>query len=191
MHPGDEVAVALWRRLDTAGHDAARLSRTTQGWVLQGTAAFRDESGPAGIRYEVVLDGGWATLRGRVQGFIAGQEFDDVITRAGGVWTFNGQKVPGLEHLVDLDFGFTPATNLQQLRRVPIAIGQAADIPVAWVDAGGRTLVEMRQRYERIAERTYRYRSSTTGYHGVLELAPNGFAARYPTLWEIVESRSV
>jgi hypothetical protein len=47
--------------------------------------------------------------------------------------------------------------------------------------------VELQQRYERVAERGYRYRSTTTGYEGLLELAPNGFAARYPELWEMVE----
>lgn len=185
MHAKDEeIAVALWRRLDTPGHDAARLSPVADGWFLQGTTVYRDEAGPAGIRYEVLLDRGWATVRGRVRGFLGGREIDDVITRQGGRWIFNGRAVHGLDHLVDLDFGFTPATNLQQLRRVPIAIGAAVDIPVAWIDAGGDTLTEMQQRYERIAERSYRYRSTTTGYEGVLELAPSGFAQKYPGLWE-------
>jgi hypothetical protein len=186
MHPHDEIAMALWRRLDTPGHDAARLCPAPDGWILRGTTVYREEAGPASIHYEVLLDRSWMTLRGRVQGFMAGQEIDDVVTREGGAWSFNGRKVPGLDHLVDLDFGFTPATNLQQLRRVPIAIGAAADIPVAWVDAGGHTLVELLQRYERIGECTYQYTSPTTGYEGLLELAPNGFAAKYPPLWELI-----
>lgn len=186
MQQQDDDALALWRRLDTPGHDAARLSRTPRGWLLQGSAVWRDDAGAAALRYELMLDGGWATVRALVKGFIGDREIDDVITREAGGWSFNGYRVPGLEGLVDLDFGFTPATNLQQLRRVPIAIGGAADIPVAWVDAGGNTLVELQQSYERVAERSYRYCSTTTGYEGLLELAPNGFAARYPELWEIV-----
>lgn len=186
MQANGNIAMALWRRLDTPGHDAARLSRTRQGWVLQGNAVWRDDAGPAAIRYELILEDGWATVSARLQGFLDGREIDDEITRDGGAWSFNGRAVPGLERLVDLDLGFTPATNLQQLRRVPIAVGAAADIPVAWVDAGGHTLIELQQRYERIAERTYHYQSPTTGYEGLLELAPNGFAARYPELWEMV-----
>jgi uncharacterized protein len=190
MQAADDCAVALWRRLDVPGHDAARLSRTPRGWSLQGSAVWRDDGGAAALRYELALGLDWSTEGARVRGFLGDREIDDVITREGGMWSFNGRKVPGLEHLVDLDFGFTPATNLQQLRRVPIAIGEAADIPVAWVDAGGRGLMELQQRYERLAERSYRYRSATTGYEGLLELAPNGFAARYPALWEMLESRS-
>ena len=178
--------MALWRRLDTPGHDAARLSRTPQGWFLQGCAVWRDDAGPAALRYELILERDWSTARARVHGFLGGREIDDVITRQDAGWSFNGHRVPGLEGLADLDFGFTPATNLQQLRRVPIAVGAGADIPVAWVDAGGHTLVELQQRYERISDRTYRYVSSTTGYEGQLELAPNGFAAVYPALWEMV-----
>lgn len=180
------MEMALWRRLDTPGHDAARLLRVEGGWLLQGVTVYREAAGPVGLHYEVSLDRNWATLRARAHGFIAGREIDDVITREGGAWAFNGRKVSGLDHLVDLDFGFTPATNLQQLRRVPIAIGAAADIPVAWVDAGGNTLVELRQRYERVGERMYLYTSVTTGYEGLLELAPNGFAATYPSLWALV-----
>jgi hypothetical protein len=186
MQGHNDTAVALWRRLDTPGHDAARLSRAPQGWLLQGSAAWRDDGGPAALRSELILAPGWSTVRARVQGFVGGRVIDDVIAREGNGWSFNGRRVPGLERLADLDFGFTPATNLQQLRRVPIAVGGAADIPVAWVDAGGNTLVELQQRYERIGDRTYRYRSSTTGYEGLLALAPNGFAARYPGLWEMV-----
>jgi hypothetical protein len=49
------------------------------------------------------------------------------------VWILNGSAVPGLDRFVDLDLGFTPVTNLQQLRRVPIAENESAQVPVAWL----------------------------------------------------------
>ena len=35
-----------------------------------------------------------------------------------GDWKLNDVPVPELAHCVDLDLGFTPATNLMQLRRL-------------------------------------------------------------------------
>ena len=45
---------------------------------------------------------------------------------AAGVWTLDGAAVSGLEACVDLDLGFTPATNLLQIRRLALALGSIA-----------------------------------------------------------------
>jgi hypothetical protein len=96
----------------------------------------------------------------------------------------NGAAVPGLEAYVDLDLGFTPATNLTQLRRVALAPGESAEVPVAWIDAPDGVLQALPQRYERRSATTYWYESPTAGYAELLELAPGGFVRRYPGLWE-------
>ena len=97
--PERMIATALWRRLDTLGHDAARLARVASGW------------------------------------------------------------------------------------RLDLAIGQAADCPVVWLDAGEAAASELAQRYERIAPRRYRYQSPSARYDAVLEVMDNGFVRRYPGLW--------
>jgi hypothetical protein len=89
-----------------------------------------------------------------------------------------------LESCVDLDFGFTPATNLLQLQRVALAVGQVADVPVAWLDVSAGTLTVLPQRYERRSATTYWYESPSANYEGLLEVAPTGFIRRYPGLWE-------
>ena len=176
-------AFAIWRRLDTPGHDAALLTRSDTGWSLRGTAVFKHPAGPACIDYSVDLDAGWKTRRGTVRGFLADRELDHVISREAGGWRLDGALIEGLEHLWDLDYGFTPATNLQQLRRVAIVSGQAVDLPVAWFDIDATTLTELPQRYERRGETTYWYVAPTVPYEGLLELSADGFAANYPRLW--------
>jgi hypothetical protein len=178
-------AQAIWRRLDTPGHDAASLIRNGEGWSLRGMAVFKHQQGPAAIDYSVDIDVSWRTIRGRVKGFLANRAFNHAISREPGGWHLDGALVEGLGHLLDLDYGFTPATNLQQLRRVAVMPGQAADLPVAWFDIGATTLTELRQRYERRGVTTYWYRAPTVPYEGLLELAPNGFARSYPQLWEM------
>ena len=175
---------ALWRRLDTPGHDAALLTPASFGWSLQGTAVFRHNGGPACLKYAVELNADWSTRRGHVDGFMSDRKIAALIERQAGGWTLNGAYVPGLEHLVDLDFAFTPATNLQQLRRVAIRVGEAVEFPVAWLNEDATALTELPQRYERRLETTYWYEAPTVPYEAALELSPNGFVATYPSLWQ-------
>ena len=106
------------------------------------------------------------------------------MVRRDGVWALNGAVVPGLDRLVDLDLGFTPATNLLPLRRVPIADGETVELPAAWLDIDAGTLTELAQTYQRRGERAYWYEAPRFGYQALLEFAPDGFVRRYPNLWE-------
>jgi uncharacterized protein len=175
----------LWRRLDVPGHDACRLEETAGGWRLAGVTVFLHEGAPAQLAYEVASDRAWRSREGHVRGWLGGKAVGVSVSRSpGGVWMLDGAPVPGLEGCEDLDFGFTPATNLFQLRRLALAPGQARDCPVAWLDDAARTLTFLPQRYERRSELTYWYESPTSDYAGLLELTPAGFARVYPGLWQ-------
>ncbi len=178
------IASILWRRLDTPGHDACRLERKDTGWRLEGTAVFRHESGPAWLTYHVVCDCAWHAQQGHVLGWLGADALEFRIVRTStGVWTLNGAVVAAVGNCVDLDFGFTPATNLPQLRRLALEVGQAADAPAAWLDVAG-ALTLLPQRYERRTEATYWYEAPSVAYAALLEVAPTGFIRRYPGLWE-------
>jgi hypothetical protein len=174
----------LWRRIDIPGHDACRLEQKGDGWSLEGAAVFLHGDGPAHLFYAVQCDAAWRTMSGRVQGFIGARAIDFIVVRDGAGWTLNGVSVAGAKHLLDLDLGFTPATNLQQLRRVSIAEGETVQLPVAWLDVDAGTLTELPQIYERRGRDAFWYQAPSVGYEGLLELAPNGFVRSYPGLWE-------
>ena len=177
------IETALWRRLDTPGHDAARIATAADGRRLEGTAVFRHEDGPAAISYRLDLAPDWSTRRGLLRGFAGAKAVEHEILRGPDGWTLDGVAQPALGHLLDLDLGFTPATNLQQLRRVPLEIGQEADIRVVWFDVAAERLVELPQYYRRLDEYRYSYRGFS--YQGVLQMAPSGFVRLYPDLWEM------
>ena len=140
---------------------------------------------PSRLVYQVACDREWRTERGEVRGWLGEQSVEIRIARTSeGVWTLDGAIVPDLENCVDLDFGFTPATNLLQLRRIALAEGQAADVPVAWLDVAAGTLQVLKQRYERRTAATYWYEAPRFDYAGLLEVDPSGFIRRYPGLWE-------
>ncbi len=177
--------MALWRRLDAPGHDACRLEETGGGWRLSGAAVFLHETGPACLAYQVECDRGWLTQEGAVRGWVGSRVLDlRAARRPGGVWTLSGQTVSGLDGCVDLDLGFTPATNLLQLRRIELQVGQAAHVPVAWLDVPAGTLEVIHQRYERRADELYWYEAARFGYAALLEVSAVGFVRKYPHLWE-------
>jgi hypothetical protein len=179
------IDTILWRRIDTPGHDACRLESGNDGWQLEGTAVFLHEGVPAHLAYHVLCDLGWRTRQGQVHGWFGANSVDFSVTRAvDGDWTMSGAVVPGLGDCLDLDFSFTPATNLLQLRRLSMVQGQAVSHPVAWLDVFAGTLEILNQSYERRSEAAYWYEAAKFDYAAVLEVTPTGFIHSYPGLWE-------
>lgn len=179
------IASILWRRVDVPGHDACLLEQARDGWRLDGAAVFRQEESPAQLRYRIEVNDAWQAREGSVRGWIGAQVVDLVIRRSvDGLWSINGELVTGLGRCVDLDLGFTPATNLFHLRRIALAEGQAAAVPAAWLDANAGTLDVLHQRYERLNADTYMYEAPRFDYAARLEVSSVGFVQRYPGLWE-------
>lgn len=178
------IAAARWRRLDVRGEDEARVV-DDGGLRLDGAAAFAHQDGEARLRYLLEFDSQWRTVRARIAGTIMDTEVTVLIERNELGWRMNGEDVGGLSNLVDLDLGFTPATNYQQLRRMNLDVGQSSDCFVAWWDVGAATLVELKQHYRRVTEFAYEYAAPSVGYEATLRVAANGFVAEYPELWEM------
>ncbi|MBI4774412.1 MAG: putative glycolipid-binding domain-containing protein [Deltaproteobacteria bacterium] len=185
-----EIDAILWRRLDTAGHDACRLVTDDGARRLEGAAVFEYEGVPAYFAYDVDCDEEWRTREGFIRGWLGARRFDFRIARTqDAVWTLNGRVVPGLDGCVDLDLEFTPATNLFQLRRIALEVGQAADLAVAWLDVHVGAFDVLQQRYERRGAEVYWYEAPRFGYFALLQVSAVGFVERYPNLWE-AEARS-
>lgn len=179
----------IWRRVDEPGHDVAQLRRIDRGWLLSGAAVYLAEAGPARLDYTVQLADDWTTTSGTVRGFVGAQAVDVTIRRDENGWTFNGQPQPAVRSMLDLDYGFTPATNLPQIRRMKLEVGGKADCPVAWLVAGGSSLVVLPQTYHRVSDAEYAYESPSVPYRATLRIADGGFAEDYPDGW-VLESRA-
>ena len=173
-------------RLDRPGRDAAMLQPSDGGWLLRGAAAFDHDTGWAAVAYQVEVDDRWRSKRGVVSGFLGDKTIAHEIRRDDVGWRLNGRVIEGLEHLVDLDYGFTPATNVLQLWRIALEPGQRADVPVVWFDLDSASLIELPQSYERRSEASYWYEAPSVPYRALLRIAPNGFVRSYPGLWRLV-----
>ncbi|MGX8011797.1 putative glycolipid-binding domain-containing protein [Mesorhizobium sp. ORM8.1] len=177
-------ASIFWRRLDLEGHDACLLYPTDGGWRLEGHALFLQEGQPCSLAYAVDCDAGWRTRSARVDGFLGAQILRYEIERLGdGQWMLNGAEQAAVAGLVDVDLGFTPATNLLAIRRSDLGIGTATPAPAAYLAFPELKLMRLDQTYQRLDEQRYAYAAPTFGYDAVLEVSAHGFVLDYPGLW--------
>jgi uncharacterized protein len=180
---GDIGAVALWRRVDRAGHEAARLISVDGIWRLGGTSIFPHEGRPCCLRYEVACDAAWRTLSASVDGWAGNRRIALAIESRDGRWRLDGAEIEAVAGCVDVDLNFSPSTNLLPIRRLGLAVGQEAEVRAAWLRFPGFTLEPLAQRYRRIDEYTYQYESST-GFGAELIVDEAGLVVDYPGFCE-------
>ena len=112
-----------------------------------------------------------------MRGFVGTREIDVRIDVDGERWLLNGVEVDAVRGCVDVDFNFSPSTNLLPIRRG--AIG--TNVVAAWLRFPSFALEPLAQTYERLGERTYRY-SSATGFTAEIEVDEEGLPTHYPGL---------
>jgi uncharacterized protein len=176
----------LWRRLDRAGHEFARVLAHGTDWHLSGTAVFVHEQQPCRLDYLVVCDRGWQTRSGRVIGWIGDARIEiDIAVDSARRWRLNGKLTLAVEGCIDLDLNFSPSTNLLPIRRLNLAIGHEAPVRAAWLRFPSFTLELLDQRYRRTTRTTYRYESGGGSFVADLEVNPDGLVTRYPGFCEV------
>lgn len=158
------------------------MRRSASGWRIEGRAVFFDGA-PVGLDYSVDVDEAWLPASGTVDGFRDGVALVRTITRSNGRWLLGEAPVDALDDCPDLDFGFTPATNLIAVKRLKLKVGEAARTSSAWFDYATNTLGRLDQSYERLGDATFRYRAPAFGYDAILRVGADGFVDEYPALW--------
>ena len=177
----------LWRRLHGAGSDACRCLDAGHGWLIEGAAAFEEDGVVAALSYHVRTGTDWATRTARITGFAGARAIDIAIhSLPAGGFTVNGAVVAGVAGLPDVDLGFTPATNLNAIRRLDLTVGEETETTAAWLDTQDWQVKPLRQMYRRIAADRFAYASLAHDYEAELETDEFGFVTRYPGLWQAI-----
>ena len=182
------TAAFFWQKLNHPGHDSCRLFKLSNGWRLSGASVFREEERPCHFHYEVLTDAIWRTRRASVAGYIGNRAVVLRIATAGNHWKMGGEALNGTTECVDVDLGFTPATNLIALRRLSLKIGQRAEAPAAYLSFPKMRLVKLPQIYHRVSRTEYEYEAPTVGYAGTLQVATSGAIVHYSGLFELLTS---
>ena len=176
-----------WRRLDVPGREEARIEQTAGGWRLTGQLETDEAGMRAQLIYVIECEADWRTRRTVVTGSAAGAPIRFEFAADGeGQWTLNGAALPAVEGALDIDLGFTPATNLLPIRRLDLAVGERANVLTAWVRFPELRVEALEQSYEREADRVFRYEASVDGepFQARLDTDEFGRVLLYEGLWE-------
>jgi uncharacterized protein len=180
-----------WRRLDVPGREDARIVRTAARWRLTGEIEADEAGVRAQLSYVIECERDWRTRRAAMTGSASGAPVRFEFAADGhGHWMLNGAPLPLVDGALDIDLGFTPATNLLPIRRLDLAVGQRADVRTAWVRFPELAVEVLEQSYERQAARVFRYEAMVDGerFQARLDTDEFGRVLLYEGLWEALSA---
>ena len=176
-----------WRRTDVPGREDARVERMRAGWRLTGALEAEEAGVDARLHYVIDCDERWRTRAALIEGTASGRDIRFALAANGdGAWSCDGESLPGLAGALDVDLGFTPATNTLPIRRLALAVGETRPVRSAWLRFPELRLEPLEQTYTREAERVFRYHAIVDGEPFIARLDTDAFGRvmRYEGLWQ-------
>ncbi|MDB5103648.1 MAG: hypothetical protein JWP91_1337 [Fibrobacteres bacterium] len=174
----------MWQRLDSPGHEWARLTGPDTAPVLRGTAVFLEGAIPVRLDYKILCNSRWETQSAVVLGWMGDRKIKLYIGKTSDTgWHMDGRSAPLVQGCIDLDLAFSPATNLLSIRRLGLEIGQEAEARSAWLTFPELELRPLGQRIRRLSGHRYAYEADI-GFSTELVVDDDGFVVDYPPLWK-------
>jgi len=158
-------------------HETLTIVWENEAWTASGVV------GREQVHYILRISPTW-----HVRQFLLFRDMEDpdlwLGTDGSGRWgEMNGAHRPELDGCVDLDLPCTPFTNTLPIRRLPLHIGDSADITVAYIDVETLDVQPDHQRYTRLDTRRWRFEQLETGWTQEFEVDQFGLIRDYPTLF--------
>ena len=151
----------VWRRLDLAGHEYARVFSEDSKRFLEGAAIFVFDEKFCRLDYTIECDENRATLNAKVSGFVGDEKIEiEIAADSNGIWKMNGEEISVVQNCTDVDLNFSPVTNTLPIRRLKLQIGEKARVRAAWLKFPSFALEPLEQTYERTSENEYHYESA-------------------------------
>lgn len=177
----------MWRRIDVDGMDACSFGLSDDGYLISGTALYQDGIEPSRFEYRVYCNSDWSSQSAWVGGWVGSQDKEASVSRdLEGNWSIGGEEISGVTGLLDIDLGFTPATNTNAIRRLALGVGEEVETTAVWLDVEAWCFKPLQQVYRRLSETEFTYSSPSHGYAANLVVDDFGIVRRYPQLWTLV-----
>jgi hypothetical protein len=153
------------------------------GRRAEGHVVALDGGEPWSLRYEVFADAGWRTRRVELLA-LAGNGARRMLLEADGRggWEVDGSRVTELHGCLDVDLGATVFTNTLPIRRLHLAVGEAADVAAVWVAPRLDEVEVLAQRYQRVDALRYAYSVPASGFEAELAVDGQGLVVTYSGL---------
>lgn len=178
----------IWSRLDELGMEHLHLTEgqygfTANGLILavKGNVAYR-------IGYTIHCDTSWHVREVRVE--VLNSSIPPIHLKADGKghWrTSTGERVTALDGCIDVDISATPFTNTVAMKRLGLAVGEVAEITVAYIKVPEMQITSVKQRYTFIESNDdgehYQYAGYPSGYQAELVVDRDKLVIAYPDLF--------
>lgn len=179
----------FWQTLLWPGMERNTLGRMENDQnLIQGTAIVLSGTTPYEFRYRIETDLEWQTRRVQIN-VVSVVSNEDVVSELvieaddSRRWRVNNRAMPDLDGCVDIDLGFSPATNLLPIERLGLSDGETTPVRAAWLRFPELILEPLEQHYTRLNGITYRY-ESMAGRPRLIELDEDGMIVSYEGGWE-------
>ncbi|HET6742043.1 MAG TPA: putative glycolipid-binding domain-containing protein [Kribbella sp.] len=114
---------------------------------LRGRTTAREDSSTWSVGYEIQLGADWRTSSVRAVTSTASGDREALLARGSSGWTVDGAARPDLEGCQDVDFESSAVTNTLPVHRLPFVVGEAVEVPAAFVRADDLSVERLEQRY--------------------------------------------
>jgi len=178
------IRSVIWRRiLDDRSFEEGVVTARADSFGIAGHVIAAQDGVPLNVRYEIACNANWSAHSVTIE-----QRLGDVtrqlkLERAGDGWLVDGMHDARLDGCAEPDLGLTPSTNALAIRRLDLAIGQAAEIRCAWVKFPALSVEPSLQRYERLGERDYRYTNVASGFTALVAVDALALPVSYESIW--------
>jgi hypothetical protein len=148
--PADGYA-ASWVRLDGEGDEQLTIAWENEAWTANGIV------GREHVQYVLRVSPMW-----HVRQFLLFRDMDEpdlwLATDAHGRWgEVNGAHRADLDGCTELHLDCTPFTTVLAIRRLPLEVGDTAEVSAAAVDVETLAVLRERQRFTRVASHRWRH----------------------------------
>jgi hypothetical protein len=163
---------ARWAAWDGGDIEVTEFRWENEGWTVSGQVD-RER-----VQYVVRLSASW-----QVRQFLLFRDLDDpdlwLATSGSARWgEMNGAHRIELDGCYDIDLACTPFTNSLPIRRLPLHVGDSAELPVVTVDVETLEVRPATHRYLRID--THRWAFEHDGHAVEFDVDQHGLLLDYP-----------
>jgi hypothetical protein len=149
------VRSTMWRRIDVPDMEACSINRDGTSSVISGMAMYASQNAPVRIGYSVACTRDWECNAATVDWWVGEDTLKIAFQRLeDGRWSANDQVIDGVDELLDIDLGFTPATNTNAIQTLKLGVGSSSEYTAVWLDDDSWTFKPLKQRYERLSKDT-------------------------------------
>ncbi len=178
----------VWSRLDEPGMEHLHLTEGQHGITANGLILAVKENVPSRIRYTVHCDPSWHVREVRVDTLDRSIPQIHLKTNGTGHWkTSTDERVVELDGCIDVDISATPFTNTVAIQRLNLAIGEVAEITVAYINVPTMQVTAVKQHYTRLEDNDdgehYQYAGYPSGYQAELVVDRDKLVIAYPELF--------